>query len=85
VVSVVTGEVQPQDENSGLVERTWTRRSKRRGELTERTREGEHVEATFLDRHGGLSNAAGTVTRKPEGRLVPRDANVDATPKPTRP
>jgi hypothetical protein len=50
----VTGEMKPQDAGSGLVERSWQRRSKRQGERTERTLEGEQVNATFLDRHGLL-------------------------------
>ena len=66
----MTGEVQPQDNDSGLVERSWTRRSRRRGEFTERTLEGEHVEAAFLDRHGHLQHAAGTVRRSDAGELV---------------
>jgi len=64
------GEVKEQDAGSGLVERNWVRHGKRRGELTEQTLEGEHVEATFLDRHGGLHHAAGTVRRNETGELV---------------
>jgi hypothetical protein len=64
------GAVKEQDSRSGLVERTWVRRGKRRVELTERTLKGEPVEATFLDRHGGLHHAAGTVRRNEAGELV---------------
>jgi hypothetical protein len=85
------GDVKEQDKESGLVERIWTRRSKRRGGLTERTLEGEPVEATFLDPQGGLHHAAGMVRRNGAGTLVieswadgvrqetavPRDASVD--------
>ncbi len=87
----MTGDAQPQDEASGLVEREWVRLTRRRGKLTERTREGQTVEATFLDPHGGLHHAAGTVRRNDAGELiveswadgirrqspVPRDASVD--------
>ena len=66
----MTGEMQPQDTDSGLVERSWVRRGKRRGELTERTLEGEHVEAAFLDRRGHLQHASGTVRRSDAGELV---------------
>ena len=66
----MTGDVKPQDKDSGLVERSWVRRSKRRGEFTERTREGEHVEATFLDRRGHMQHVAGVVRRNEAGELV---------------
>lgn len=62
--------VQPQDRDSGLVERSWVRTSRRRGELTERTLEGEEVTASFLDRSGRLQNVAGKVTRNETGELV---------------
>jgi hypothetical protein len=87
----MTGEVQEQDKDSGLVERSWVRTTRRRGELTERTLEGEQVTARFLDRHGHSRDAAGTVRRNDAGELVieswaegarretavPRDASVD--------
>jgi hypothetical protein len=62
----MTGDMQPQDEDSGLVQREWVRRTRRRGELTWRTL----VEATFLDERGGLHHAAGTVRRNDAGELV---------------
>jgi hypothetical protein len=88
--SPATGEVRPQDKGSALVEKEWVRRTRRRGELTERTLEGEQVEATFLDQHGQLRHLAGTVRRNEAGELVveswadgvqketavPRDASV---------
>lgn len=43
----MTGEVKPQDRDSGLVERRWVRTSRRGGETTERTLEGEAVTARF--------------------------------------
>jgi len=66
----MTGDVQPQDKDSGLVERSWVRTHGKRGRLTERTLEGEHVEATFLDHHGHLQHAAGPVRRSDAGELV---------------
>jgi hypothetical protein len=63
-------DVQPQDRDSGLVERSWVRRSRRHGELTERTLEGKHVEVTFLDRNGHLQQEAGMVRRNDAGELV---------------
>lgn len=89
----MTGEVKRQGQESGLVERIWVRRSKRHGEMTERTREGQEVKATFLDREGRLRQASGKVIRNAAGQLsveswsngvrsettVPRDANVDVT------
>ncbi len=79
--------VQPQDQDSGLVERQWRRTSGRGGKLTERTLEGEPVRAAWLDR-GIVKRAAGIVRRNDAGELVikgddgsetavPRDANVD--------
>jgi hypothetical protein len=73
-----------------LVERTWGRRSQRRGELTQRPMTGREVEATFLDPHGRLHHVAGIVARGATGELivrswadgvqqetaVPRDASV---------
>jgi hypothetical protein len=91
--------VQPQDRDSGLVARSWVSRSGRRGELTEKPLVGEHVEAAFLNRHGHLQHAAGTVRRDDSGELVveswadgvrretfvTRDANVDVlSRKPSR-
>jgi hypothetical protein len=87
----MTQEAQPQDQDSGLVERAWVRTSRRAGQLTERTREGETVAAAWIDRQGHLRRAAGTVIRNGSGELVieswaegvrketavPRDANVD--------
>jgi uncharacterized protein YycO len=87
----MTGEVQPQDKDSGLVERSWVRTHRKGGQLTERTREGQEVEATFQNRHGHVQHAAGTVRRSDAGELVveswadgvrtqtpvTRDANVD--------
>ena len=64
------GEVQPQDKDSGLVERSWVRTSKRGGVLTERPRTGQHVEATFIGTHGHFQQVAGTVTRNDAGTLV---------------
>jgi hypothetical protein len=86
----MTNDAHPADENSGLVEWTWQRRSKQGGTLTTRTLEGEPVEATFLAPRGGLQSVTGTVTRNDAGELVveswadgvrsqtavPRDANV---------
>jgi hypothetical protein len=43
---------------------------RRRGQLTERTLEAEHVEATFFDRYGHLQHAAGPVRRNDAGKLV---------------
>ena len=79
--------VEPQDKDSGLVEREWRRTSRRGGKLTERTLEGEPVRAAWLDR-GIVKRAAGIVRRNDAGELVirsddgsetpvPRDANVD--------
>lgn len=62
--------IRPQDRDSGLVERSWVRRSRRRGELTEEPLIGEQVEATFLDRAGHLQHASGTVRRNDAGGLV---------------
>lgn len=87
----MTGEVKPQDRDSGLVERSWVRTSRRGGKTRERTLEGEEVAARFLDRHGQLQRAAGKVTRNDAGELVieswadgerqetpvTREANVD--------
>ena len=64
------GEVKEQDKHSGLVERSWHHRSRRHGVLAERTLEGKEVTATFLDRHGHLQQAAGTVRRNEAGELV---------------
>ena len=94
----MTGEVKPQDERSGLVEREWVRRSERHGELTERTLEGREVDATWLDRQGHVRRASGTVVRSDTGELaieswadgirsqtpVTRDANVDVLPRRSR-
>lgn len=66
----MTGEVQPQDKDSGLVERSWVRRSKRRGELTERTLEGEPVKVEFMDPQGHVQHASGIVQRSEAGELV---------------
>ncbi len=92
-------DVQPQDRDSGLVARSWVRRSARRGELTEKALIGEQVEAAFLDGHGHLQHAAGTVRRNDSGELVveswadgvrretfvTRDANVNVlSRKPSR-
>lgn len=86
------GETKPGDETSGLVEREWVRLSKRGGELTKRTLEGERVKATWQDRHGHMQHAEGTVIRTDAGELaiesradgvrhgVTRDANVDVLP-----
>jgi hypothetical protein len=84
-------EVQPQDENSGLVERKWARKDRKPGVYTERTLEGEQVKAAWLDQQGHVQRAAGTVVRTAAGELavegwadgvrqetaVSRDANVD--------
>lgn len=102
------GDVQPQDEDSGLVRSEWVKRvrpdgkrlRKPAGDLRRWTLEGEQVEATWLDRHGGPHRVAGTVNRNAASELVvvseadgmrqetpvPRDANVDVLPRqPTRP
>jgi hypothetical protein len=84
---------QPQDKDSGLVEREWTRTvGQRRGKLTEHPMIGQQVTATFPaepgNLFGGLRRVSGTVTRNDAGKLVirsddgsetpvPRDANVD--------
>jgi hypothetical protein len=87
----MTGEVQPQDQASGLVARSWQRRTRRQGDLTERTLEGEEVKAAWLDGQGQVRRAAGKVIRNEAGALaiesradqvrqeteVPRDASVD--------
>ncbi|SRR5579883_2326185 len=92
-------DVQPQDRDSGLVERSWVRRSRWGGELTEKPLIGEQVEATFLDGDGQLKHAAGIVRRGEDGVLsveswadgvrrrtpVTRDANVSVlSRKPSR-
>jgi hypothetical protein len=88
----VTNELQPQDQSSGLVERSWQRKN-RGGVSTERTMEGQHVKAAWLDETGQVQRAAGQVVRNEDGQLVlesfadgvrsesavPRDANVDLT------
>ena len=53
------GEIKPQDAGSGLVERSWVRTSRKAGVATERTLEGEHVEAAWVDREGQLRRIAG--------------------------
>jgi len=87
----MTGEVKPQDRDSGLVERSWVRTSRRGGRVTECTLEGEEVSSRFIDRHGQLLKAEGRVIRNAEGELVieswadgvrretavSRDANVE--------
>lgn len=92
----MAGQLEPQDGASGLVERRWERKSSWAGALTERTLEGEHVEATFVDRHGHVQHAAGIVRRNHAGELVveswaenvrkqtpvTRDANVDVRARP---
>jgi hypothetical protein len=81
--------VEPQDKDSGLVERDWRRvAGRRRGVLTQRPMIGRRVEATYLDPQGGLHHVAGIVRRNEAGELVvrgddgtetpvPRDASVD--------
>jgi hypothetical protein len=64
------GEFKEPDSGSALVAREWVRRAKRRGDLTQRPLEGEPVDATFLDPHGGLHHTAGTVRRNEAGELV---------------
>jgi hypothetical protein len=85
------GEVQPQDEASGLVERRWQRTSRKGGTLTEETLEGQHVKAEWQDRQGHVQRATGKVIRNAAGDLaieswadgvrqeatVTRHANVD--------
>jgi hypothetical protein len=84
---------QPQDKDSALVEREWTRIvGQRRGKLTERPMIGQQVTATFVDPPGDLfgtvRRVSGIVTRNASKELVvrsddgsetpvPRDANVD--------
>jgi hypothetical protein len=84
-------EVQPQDKDSGLVERKWVRENRKAGVYTERTMEGEQVKAAWLDQQGHVQRAAGKVVRTDAGELaveswadgvrqetaVSRDANVD--------
>jgi hypothetical protein len=92
------GEVKPQDETSGLVARSWVRRhpKDKAGVLTQRTLEGQPVEATWQDRQGHVQRVAGTVVRTDAGELaieswadgerrqtpVIRDANVDVMQRP---
>jgi hypothetical protein len=85
------GELKPEDEASGLVERSWVRTSRKGGILTERTLEGDWVAVRFFDRDGSICQAEGTVCRDEAGTLVveswadgvrrqtavPRDASVD--------
>ena len=87
----MSNEVKPQDEKSGLVARSWQRKNRRAGVLTERTLEGEEVKVAWLDPQGHLQRAAGKVMRNEAGELVVeswadsvrkqtpvgRDANVD--------
>ena len=87
----MSNEVKPEDEKSGLVERSWQRKNRRGGVLTERTLEGEEVKAAWLDGQGHIQRAAGKVMRNESGELVveswakgvrqetpvSRDANVD--------
>lgn len=91
------GEVKPQDQDSGLVARSWERRHRKdkAGVLTEQTLEGEQVKATWQDRQGHVQQAEGTVVRTADGELaiesrasrvrrqtpVTRDANVDVIPR----
>ena len=89
----MSNEVQPQDQDSGLVARIWQRRNRRAGVLTERTLEGKEVSAAWLDRQGQFQRVAGKVMRSESGELVVenwvdsvrqetpvgRDANVDIT------
>jgi hypothetical protein len=91
----MSSEVQPQDQDSGLVERKWQRKNRRGGMLTERTLEGKDVKVAWLDRQGHLQRAAGKVIRNADGELVVeswadsvrqetpvgRDANVDVKAK----
>lgn len=70
------GDMKPQDENSGLVNRAWQRlvgksgKPDRRGVMTETTLEGEQVEAQWLDEQGQLQHEAGTVVRNGAGDLA---------------
>ena len=87
----MSGDVQPQDENSGLVERKWARKDRKPGVYTERTLEGDEVRAAWLDQQGHVQRTAGKVVRTSTGELaveswadgvrqetpVSRDANVD--------
>jgi hypothetical protein len=66
----MAGEVKPQDVDSGLVAREWRRTSRRRGQVTERTMEGEQVRASFLDEQGHVRRVSGTVRRNDAGELV---------------
>lgn len=82
--------VQPQDKDSGLVERSWVRTSRRAGKLTETTLEGERVAAAWQEKNQ-VERAAGKVIRNEAGELVieswadgvrretavPRDSSVD--------
>jgi len=73
--------VEPQDKDSGLVEREWRRTSRRGGKLTERTLEGEPVRAAWLDRDI-VNRAAGIVRRNDAGELVVRGDDDTETPVP---
>jgi hypothetical protein len=64
------GRVREQDKDSGLVERSWVRLSKRHGKLTEHTLEGQPVEAAFLDGEGHPRHVTGPVRRDDAGVLV---------------
>jgi hypothetical protein len=96
-------DVQPQDKDSGLVWREVVRqrtpRGLGRGVLTEKTMEGEQVEAKFFDKCGHVQHVIGEVLRNASGELVveswaegirketfvTRDANVDVlNRKPSR-
>lgn len=78
---------QPQDEQSALVEREWTRIvGQRRGKLTERPMIGQEVTATFPNQpgnlYGGLRRVSGTVRRNEAGELVIRSDDGSETPVP---
>ena len=73
----MSDERHPQDADSGLVERTWTRtvgrngKPGRRGVTAEEPLTGREVTAAWIDPHTGeLRRAAGAVRRNDAGTLV---------------
>jgi hypothetical protein len=78
---------QPQDGQSALVDREWTRTvGQRRGKLTERPMIGQEVTATFVDPPGDLSGTvrrvSGTVTRNAARELVIKSGDGSETAAP---
>ena len=73
----MTDDIQPQDHDSALVDRTWTRavgkngKPARHGLMTEEPLTGKEVTASWIDPlAGGVRHVAGTVRRNDAGRLV---------------